>query len=146
MARHFDDKKYWEWEKNNHIPEDVMKMVEAVGEQIGVYVEETTVEYKNRGGWTYAFAKGFILTHCTSSLADGPSEDMAPVFMKWLGGLGFEVCREYGDNGLDSATNWHDTFWNVEIAYRPSMIEYSVFEWYDDDDDDCDYEDEEDYW
>ena len=129
MKRRWNDEAFSKWEEETHIPEDVMKMVEIVCEQIGIEVYETTIEYRNRGGHVYAFAKGFELVHCTSSYEDGPSEDRTPVFMKWLGGLGFHVENSYGDNGLDSATNWHDTFWHNEIVYDATMVSDDKF-WY----------------
>lgn len=130
MARKWNHKRYDEWQENTHIPEDVMIMVNAVCEKIGIYVEEEVVLYRNRWAEPYASAKGFRISHCTSSYETGPTVDMAPVFMKWLGGLGFEVCASYGDNGMDSATNWHDTYWTTDIAYKPTMIYDECF--YDD--------------
>ena len=127
MREVWNQERFNEWEETEHIPEDVMTIVNAVCEKIGMCVEETVVSYINRGGWRYAVAKGFEITHCTSSLADGPSVDMTPVFMKWLKGLGFEVCRSYGDNGMDSASNWHDTFWTNEVAYVPSRMFNDAF-------------------
>ena len=63
---------------------------------------------------------------------------MTPVFMKWIEGLGFEVCGSYGDNGLDSATNGHDTYWNTEIAYTETIRMlgdfYDFYDRYDDED------------
>lgn len=135
--RHWNSDRFAKWEKETHIPEDVMKMVNIVSEQIGIDVEETTITHRNRGGYIYSHSKGFVLSHCTSSNEDGPSEDMTPVFMKWLGGLGFRVENSYGDNGLDSETNWHDTYWYNEVSYRPSEV---------DDDQFWDYEDDEDEW
>lgn len=120
--RHWNSERFAKWEEETHIPEDVMKMVEIVCDQLGIYVEETTIEHRNRGGYIYGFSKGFVLSHCTSSYADGPSENMTPVFMRWLGGLGFHVENSYGDNGLDSATNWHDTFWHNEISYDDTLV------------------------
>lgn len=141
----FNYEKFDEWEENTHIPEDVMKMVEIVSQQIGIGVEEETITYRNRCGYAYAYAKGFSITHCTSSLADGPSEDMAPVFMRRLGGLGFEIVNSYGDNGMDSVTNWHDTFWTKEIAYSPSQVDRDEFLEWEDEDEDEDYYDDYEY-
>ena len=137
MARgKWNSERFEKWENETHIPEDVMKMVEIVSKQIGVCVEETTIEHRNRGGYIYGFSKGFVLSHCTSSIEDGPSEDMTPVFMRWLGGLGFEVANSYGDNGLDSATNWHDTWWHNEIYYCNTFVEDGDFwDWKDSYDD-----------
>lgn len=137
MARgKWNSERFEKWENETHIPEDVMKMVEIVSEQIGICVEETTIEHRDRGGYIYGFSKGFVLSHCTSSIEDGPSEDMTPVFMRWLGGLGFEVANSYGDNGLDSATNWHDTWWHNEIYYCNTFVEDGDFwDWQDSYDD-----------
>lgn len=138
MARRWNDARFNAWVEGTHIPEDVMKMVELIAEQIGISVYETTVDYKNVWGENIGVAKGFQLSYCTSSYADGPSEDMTPVFMKWIKGLGFEVCGSYGDNGLDSATNWHDTFWYTEIAYSDTIVMlgdfYDYYDRYDDED------------
>ena len=132
----WNSERFAKWEEETHIPEDVMKMVNIVCEQLGIYVEETTIEHRNRGGYLYGFSKGFVLSHCTSSLEDGPSEDMTPVFMRWLKGLGFRVENSYGDNGLDSATNWHDTWWHNEISYEPTLVDSDTFyDWYDTEDD-----------
>ena len=59
---------------------------------------------------------------------------MTPVFMKWLKGLGFSVENSHGDNGLDSATNWHDTYWYDDISYRPSYVYDDQFWDWDDED------------
>lgn len=133
----FDYEKFYEWEESTTIPEGVMKVVKAVSNELGFSLDETDVEtitYHNRGGQPYAYAKGFTLTHCTSSLETGPTEDYSDVFLKWLGGLGFGIANSYGDNGMDSASNWHDTFWSVEIAYEPSMVYDEEFYEYDDED------------
>lgn len=135
MSAHFNYSKYDKWVDETHIPSDVMKMVEIISERIGVEVVEIPITYYNRGGYPYAYAKGFEISHCTSSLANGPSEDMTPVFMRWLEGLDFEIANSYGDNGMDSATNWHDTFWTTEIAYKPSMVYEEYFTWWDDEED-----------
>lgn len=72
MSRQFDYEKFENWENETHIPEDVMAMVNIVCNELGIPIAEETLEYKNRGGYTYAYCKGFILSHCTSSLANGP--------------------------------------------------------------------------
>ena len=136
MARKWNQKRYEDWQENTHIPEDVMIMVNAVCEKIGIYVEESVVLYRDIWGKPYASAKGFQISHCTSSYETGPTVDMTPVFMKWLGGLGFEVCASYGDNGMDSGTNWHDTYWTKEVAYQPTTVyDEKFYDWDDDDDD-----------
>ena len=128
MARgKWNSGRFDKWENETHIPEDVMKMVEMIAEKIGISVYETTVDYRNAWGESIGVAKGFQLSYCTSSLEDGPSEDMTPVFMKWIEGLGFEVCGSYGDN---------DTYWYTEIAYTETirMLEdfYDFYDRYDD--------------
>lgn len=136
----FNYEKFEEWERTTHIPEDVMEIVEIVSQQIDVPIVEETLTYQNRGGRIYAYAKGFRIVHCTSSLIDGPGVDKTPTFMRWLGGLGFEVSDSYGDNGMDSATNYRDTYWTKEVAYLPSKVDRDKFlEWCDDDEDE-DYE------
>ena len=61
---------------------------------------------------------------------------MTPVFMRWPKGLGFRIENSYGDNGLDSATNWHDTWWHNEISYEPTLVDSNAFyDWYDTEDD-----------
>ena len=127
MARStWNSERFAKWKEGTHIPEDVMKMVEMIAEKIGISVYETTVDYRDVWDDIIGVAKGFQLSYCTSSIEDGPSEDMTPVFMKWIKGLGFEVCGSYGDNGLDSETDWHDTYWYTEIAYTDTikMLEY----------------------
>ena len=126
MARKWNSAKYDAWERETHIPEDVMKMVEMIADKIGISVYEITVDYHDVWDEPIGVAKGFRLSYCTSSLEDGPSEDMTPVFMKWIKGLGFEVCGSYGDNGLHSDTKGYDTYWYTEIAYTETikMLEY----------------------
>lgn len=119
---YFNHKRFNEWEKENRIPTKIMDMVNWIAEKIGEPVYEENIPIRNRMGETCGYARGFIITHCTSSYEDGSSVDYAPEFLKWLGGLGFELGDSYGDNGMDSATNWHDTYWHKEIIYKPSII------------------------
>ena len=116
----FNNKRFSEWEQENTIPKNVMDMVNWIAEKIGYPVYEETINLKNRFGQTIGFARGFVVSHCTSSYETGPTVDYAPEFIKWLCGLGFELGESYGDNGMDSTTNWHDTFWHKEIIYAPS--------------------------
>ncbi len=118
---YFDNKRFREWEEKTTIPKNVMDMVNWIAEKIGYPVYEETISIKNRMGATIGFAKGFVVSYCTSSLECGPCIDYTPEFIKWLKWLGFEVENGYGDNGLDSATNWHDTYWHNEIIYKPSV-------------------------
>lgn len=136
MARRWNNARFNAWQEGTHIPEDVMKMVEMIAEKIGISVYETTVDYRNVWDDIIGVAKGFQLSYCTSSLEDGPSEDMTPVFMKWIEGLGFEVCGSYGDNGLHSDTKGYDTYWYTEIAYTETIRMlgdfYDFYDRYDD--------------
>lgn len=136
MAR-FNYDKFDQWVEETKIPESIMRMVKAVSRELELYLDEDCVEVlylQNRYGENYACAKGFRFTHCTSSLSDGPSHDYSKDFMKWMQGVGFEYWDSYGDNGMDSSTNWRDTFWTVEIAYEPSKVYLDEFYDYDDDD------------
>lgn len=125
----FRHDKFREWENGNHIPEEIMNMVNFIAEKIGHGggIDEETINLYNRGGYVYGYAKGFSITHCTSSYADGPSVDYSGAFAKWLKGLGFRIENSYGDNGMDSATNWHDTYWTHEFIYEPSEVMEDAF-------------------
>ena len=143
----FNHERYERWERENSIPEKIMDMVNWIAEKIGYPVEEETLPIRNRLGETCGFARGFIITHCTSSYEEGPSVDYTPEFIKWLGGLGFELGDSYGDNGMDSATNWHDTYWHKEIIYKPSVI-YDDFREFESEEEEEDYyeNENEEYW
>lgn len=119
--------KFRKWEENTHIPEEIMDVVNFIAEKIGHGggIEEQTVTLYNRGG--YPYAKGFRIIHCTSSYADGPSADYSGAFAKWLKGLGFRIENSYGDNGMDPATNWRDTYWTNEFIYEPSEVSEEDF-------------------
>lgn len=121
--------KFREWEENTHIPEEIMDMVNFIAEKIGHEggIEEQTISIYNRGGYVIRHAKGFRIVHCTSSYADGPSTDYSKEFAKWLKGLDFEIENSYGDNGMDCATNWHDTYWTHEFIYKPSEVSGEKF-------------------
>ena len=142
----FNREAFQKWEEETHIPKDVWAIAKAVAKEIGIgEIEETTIELRNRGGYVYAYTKGIVLTHRTSSYADGPSTDYAPIFLKWMRGLGFYTADSYGDNGMDSATNWHDTYWTKELAFEDIHAERESFERFvatDKDDPDA----EEHYW
>lgn len=132
---YFDVRKFNKWEQETHIPERIMEMVNFISEKVGCgLIEEETITMYNRGGFSYAYAKGFSLTHCTSSYADGPSPDYSDVMAKWLKGLDFTIENSHGDNGMDSATNWHDTFWTHEFIYKPTIIYDEKFEVWEDKD------------
>lgn len=139
---YFDNKKFREWEDTTHIPKEIMDMVNWIAEKIGYPVDEETITIRNRFDEAIGFAKGFTISHCTSSYEDGPSVDYAPTFIKWLEGLGFEQSASYGDNGMDSATNWHDTYWHKEIIYKPSII-YDDFKVFESDEEEEDYRESE---
>lgn len=132
----FNKESFEKWENETTIPSNVMGVVNGVFNYLGIpcpVVE--TIKLYNRGGHIYAYAKGFSITHCTSSYADGPSEDYSIPLSKFLKGLGFYIENSYGDNGMDSATNWHDTFWTNEFVYKDSIVYDEKFIEYDADDD-----------
>ena len=132
---HLDLERFGEWEQNTHIPQKIMDMVNFIAANVGCgFIEEETITLRNRGGYTYGYAKGFSLTHCTSSYADGPSPDYSQEMAKWLKGLDFSIENSYGDNGMDSATNWHDTIWTHEFIYKPSLVYEEKFMEYDEED------------
>lgn len=133
----FLQKKYDRWANTNQIPETVMNMVRHVTQKVGYPIEEEEViAIRNYYGEIYAYAKGFRVTYCTSSYANGPSADYSQVILKWLKGLDFEIVAEDGDNGLDSATNYHDTYWTYDVIYKPSLIYAEQFEDYEEDEND----------
>lgn len=128
----FRQDKFEKWENETHIPEKILDMVNFIADKIGHggCIEEETIQIRNRGGYVIGYAKGFSITHCTSSYSDGPSQDYSKEFNKWLQGLDFKIENSYGDNGLDSATNWHDTFWTNEFIFKSSEVSEERFvEW-----------------
>lgn len=130
----FMRERFEEWENNTHIPKEVMDMVCLIADKIGIgSIFEDTITIRNRGGYICGYGKGFTLSYCTSSYESGPGVNYAPTFMKWIKGLGFRVENSYGDNGMDSSTNWQDTYWHTEIIYEPSIVWDDFYE-YDDDD------------
>lgn len=119
----FDYQKFAKWENETHIPKSIMKMVNAIAKEIGCEaVEEETIEIFNRGGQVIGWAKGFSLTHCTSSYESGPTPDYSKEMAMWLKGLKFHIENSFGDNGMDSASNWHDTYWTNEFTYSPTEV------------------------
>lgn len=132
----FNDEKFRQWENETHIPDDIMTMVNYIAEKIGHEggIEEQPITIYNRGGLVIGYAKGFSVTHCTSSYADGPTPDLSGAFSKWLKGLDFRLENSFGDNGMDSATNWHDTFWTNQFIYKPSETSEERFIIWEEDD------------
>lgn len=126
----FNQEKFNEWEETTQIPSKIMDMVNWICEKCGVVMEEATVTLRNRGGWAYAYGKGLTYSYCTSSYECGAEADYSKELAKWLCGLGFKIENSYGDNGLDSATNWHDTFWHYDFLYEPSLVYAEEFEEY----------------
>lgn len=117
------------------IPKAEMEVLKAVFNHLGLYEPyEKLIEYRNRGGWVYGYAKGFTYSYCTSSYADGADTDYSKTLLKFIEGLGFEIVNSYGDNGLDYTTNWRDTFWHYDFAYKPSFQEIECFTIWEDDD------------
>lgn len=123
----WNEAKFEQWDKETQIPESITEIVDIICDRFGIDIEECLVEHHSVYGDPFGVSKGYRLCHCTSSYADGPSQDMTPTFLQWLGGLGFNLINSYGDNGLDYSTNRHDTFWWKEIAYMPSFIDYDAF-------------------
>lgn len=128
----FDDEAYEKWCEEEQIPQRIKNMVNHIAEKIGISApfegsEEEVIKLKNRGGYTYGYAKGFTLSHCTSSYADGPGEDYSKEFIDWIKGLGFAIENSYGDNGMDYTTNWQDTYWHYDFIYKPSTVDYEQF-------------------
>jgi len=127
-ADRFDDDAFEKWEEKEQIPQQTKNMVNFIAEKIGAGEvfsngEEETIELTNRGGYTYAYGKGFSISHCTFSFADGPGIDYSEEFTKWLKGLGFKMVNSYGDNGMDPlGSNGRDTYWTHEYVYEPSIV------------------------
>lgn len=105
-------------------PPKVANALENIEKVFGVmFNEEEEIILRNRGGWAYAKGKGISYSYCTSSMLDGPSYDYSDEFSFMLKALGFRLENSFGDNGLDSATNWQDTYWTYEWIYKPSVQE-----------------------
>ena len=144
MAK-FNMSAFREWENETHIPQEVKKIVNAVMTELelgfafqtdddGSLIEETITIF-NRGGYACGYGKGFSLTYCTSSMADGAEEDPKYV-IDFIKGIGFRIENSMGDNGMDSATNWHDTYWTYEFIFEPSITWNDFYEYEESDFDD----------
>lgn len=128
-----------QWRNTNQIPDQVKTIVNAVLKECGYqeafnfdFIEEgesneELITLVNRGGYPYGYGKGFSMEYCTSSYANGPDPDPRYI-IDFIKGMGFTIENSYGDNGMDSSTNYHDTFWTYEFLYKPS-VKYS--EWFD---------------
>ena len=143
-----DREKFEKWENENQIPKQVKQIVNAVLKELGygeVFCDyegesdEETIGLRNRGNWAYAYGKGFSMSYCTSSYSDGPDVDCKYI-IKFIEGLGFYIANSFGDNGMDSTTNWHDTYWTYEFMYKPSQVYAEEF--YDDEERECEPEEE----
>lgn len=148
----FNEKQFEKWEDETHIPEKIMNVVRLVGEELGCddSFEEQTIVVTNYYGRTMGYGKGFTLSHCTSSYADGPTPDYSKEMLSQLKGLGFEIVGSHGDNGMDSATNCRDTYWEHEFLYKPTFTD-NDFLYYPDDydpeeDEDDGYDEYDDEW
>ena len=84
----FDYIAFDKWENENHIPEQVKRIVNAVlksegyeepfGEintDCGDTTNEETISIYNRGGHVVGYGKGFSMSYCTSSLECGSDVD-----------------------------------------------------------------------
>ena len=130
-----NQEKFFAWEEKKHIPEEVKRIVRAVFVECGICDpfpddDEETIRMHNRGGWLYAVGKGLTLMYRTSSMEDGPDADPR-YLVDFIKGLGFVIKNSHGDNGLDGATNWHDTYWQYDVLYKPSLTYIEEFEEYD---------------
>lgn len=135
-----DYPKFEEWRNTDQIPLQVKQIVNAVLKECGYpeafdteFIEEgesneTVIPLINRGGYTYGYGKGFQLSYCTSSYANGPDPDPKYI-IDFIKGLNFTIENSYGDNGMDSATNYQDTYWYYDFLYTPSVkyVEYFNF-------------------
>lgn len=102
-------------------PAKVANALENIEKVFGVDFEvREELPRLNRGGYAYSKGNGLSYGYCTSSYLDGPGYDYSKEFDIMLEGLGFEKINSYGDNGMDSATNWQDTFWDYDYIYKPS--------------------------
>ena len=123
MKEVFNQERFDKWQEETHIPKEVIDFLDAICKKIGIDTpEEETIVLRNRGGYVYGYMKGFSISYCTSSLEDGPSVDYSSTLIKFLKGLDFSIENSYGDNGMDSSTNWHDTYWNYEFGYKPTLV------------------------
>lgn len=134
----FDYDRFYRWEDETHIPEKIMTMINAIAEKVGCgELYEETIRIYNRGGYVCGYGKGFSLVHCTSSYETGPTTDYSAEMEMWLKGLGFSLENSFGDNGMDSATNYHDTYWTHQFIYDKTITWDDFYNYDDDDDDEC---------
>lgn len=108
-----------------HLPDKVGYALSNIEKVFGINFNEVEVVLKNRGGLAYAKGWGVSYSYCTSSLLDGPSYDYSDEFKTMLRALGFELANSYGDNGLDSSTNWQDTYWTYEWIFKDTEMTLS---------------------
>lgn len=106
------------------MPVKTVTLLERMGNLFGINLSlsEYPIEMKNRGDWVYALGKGFEYTYCTSSMMDGPEHDYSEEIKQILCNCGFELTGSSGDNGLDSSSNWHDTYWTYKFVYKSSIV------------------------
>ena len=93
----FDYEAFDKWENENHIPEQVKRIVNAVLKSEG-YEEpfgeidtdccdttnEETISIRNRGGHVIGYGKGFSMSYCTSSLECGSLLTLSKVLVLLL--------------------------------------------------------------
>lgn len=67
----FRQDKFEKWENETNIPKSIMEMVNFIAEKIGHGggIEEQTISVVNPWGIVVGYAKGFTISHCTSSYA-----------------------------------------------------------------------------
>lgn len=105
------------------IPDKIIALIERINEvfSLNIEIDEAPIALRNRGGFVYAYGKGFRYTYCTSSMVDGAEYDYSKEIKSILCHCGFSLENSFGDNGMDSSTNWHDTYWNYEFVYKDSL-------------------------
>lgn len=128
-----------QWRDTNQIPDQVKRIVNAVLKECGYHEafdfeyqeegesNEEVITLRNRGGYAYGYGKGFSMSYRTSSMEDGPDTDPEYI-IDFIKGIGFTIENSYGDNGMDSSTNYRDTWWNYEFLYKPSVKYTECFE------------------
>ena len=107
---------------NFEIPQKILNLIDKCEK---IFSCEITVKDRvylyDGGGNKIAIGAGISLTHTTSSISDGPSHDYSEEIFSFLKHARFEKSNSFGDNGMDSSTNYEDTYWIDEFIYTPTM-------------------------
>lgn len=116
-----DYKEILEYNPESKVPQKVVTLLDRMEKLFGVCFDyHPAFKLYNRGGWPYAEVEAFSYSVCTSSCAEGPDIDWSDEIKQILLNLGF-FCHGAGDNGMDSATNWQDTYWTYYFCYKPTL-------------------------